>query len=381
VSIPFSRRLKSAWSRGPAHSWSGHDPYDALLSPALATLHRAFGRPAGVVATQLLRRSPIDFRRWLGIPEAFNPKAGGLFLSSAARTGDMDAAIDLVRRLHDARSQGESSPCWGYPFPWQARAFYLPAHAPTVVATAFVGEAFLDADRAWPTPAYVDTALGACEFVRTRLHRTEDATGTCLSYSPFDRSAVYNASLLGARLLVLAGQRSGRPDMIEAAEPLVRYALARQRADGAWAYGEAGHHRFIDSFHTGFVLGALHVFAKATGDEATRSAVEKGARYYARTFFGPQGEPYYFAHKRYPYDIHSAAEGVIALLELSDRFPEFVDLARRVGGWMVDHMLDPEGFFYYQVRRTHTVRIPYMRWSQAWGVRALAELVSRGVER
>jgi len=43
-------------------------------------------------------------------------------------------------------------------------------------------------------------------------------------------------------------------------------------------------------------------------------------------------------------------------------------------------MLDPEGFFYYQVRRTHTVKIPYMRWSQAWGVRALAELAHRGIE-
>lgn len=331
--------------------------------------------------TQLIRRAPLDVRAWLGIPEAFNPKGGGLLLSSAARTVDRDAATDLIRRLHDARSPEESSPCWGYPFPWQARAFYLPAHTPTVVATAFVGEAFLDADRAFGAPEHLDTALGACEFVLTRLHRTEDATGACLSYSPLDRSAVYNASLLGTRLLVLTGQRAGRPDLIEAAEPLVRYALARQRDDGAWAYGEAGHHRFIDSFHTGYVLGALHVFAKATGDDATRSAVEKGARYYARTFFGPQGEPYYFAHKRYPYDIHSAAEGVIALLELSDRFPKFVELARRVGGWMVDHLLDPEGFFYYQVRRTHTVRIPYMRWSQAWGVRALAELVSRGVER
>ena len=47
---------------------------------------------------------------------------------------------------------------------------------------------------------------------------------------------------------------------------------------------------------------------------------------------------------------------------------------------MIRNMLDPEGFFHYQIRRTHRVRIPYMRWSQAWGVRALAELVHHEVE-
>jgi hypothetical protein len=34
----------------------------------------------------------------------------------------------------------------------------------------------------------------------------------------------------------------------------------------------------------------------------------------------------------------------------------------------------PDGHFRYQIRRTHRVDIPYMRWSQAWAVRALAEL-------
>ena len=66
-------------------------------------------------------------------------------------------------------------------------------------------------------------------------------------------------------------------------------------------------------------------------------------------------------------------------LQLRDLFPEFGDRALKVGRWMVGTMLDPEGFFYYQVRRTHTVKIPYMRWSQAWGVRALAELAHCGM--
>ena len=47
---------------------------------------------------------------------------------------------------------------------------------------------------------------------------------------------------------------------------------------------------------------------------------------------------------------------------------------------MVNNLLDQNGAFHYQVRPTHTVRIPFMRWSQAWGVRALAEMVRCGVD-
>ena len=36
------------------------------------------------------------------------------------------------------------------------------------------------------------------------------------------------------------------------------------------------------------------------------------------------------------------------------------------------HMWDERGFFYYRVLRGLTIRTPYMRWSQAWMLLALA---------
>jgi len=37
-------------------------------------------------------------------------------------------------------------------------------------------------------------------------------------------------------------------------------------------------------------------------------------------------------------------------------------------------MRSSEGYFYYQRHRFHTNRIPYMRWSQAWMMYALARV-------
>jgi len=243
-----------------------------------------------------------------------------------------------------------------------------------VVVTAFAGEACLDAHALTGAPELLEAARSACEFL-LGLERTEDLTGSCLPYSPLDRTAVYNASVLGARLLVLTGTRIGDPALVGAARPLVEFVVARQGGDGSWRYGEASFHGWIDSFHTGFVLCALDAYRRATGDEAVATAVARGARFHAERLFGPAGEPYWAPGAQYPRDIHSAAQGILTFLALRDLDPGYQERAARTAAWTIAHLLGDEGAFFYQERRTHTVRIPYLRWSQAWGIRALAELL------
>jgi hypothetical protein len=366
--------LLVAWNWAAERDFIGYDPYDALRSPLLDQLHSKFGRTLGIIATQLMRRSPLNMRRVVGITPAANAKGLGLFLSTAALTRRIDEASALARRLRLMQSPGWDVPCWGYPFPWRSRAFYLPENTPTIVATTFVAEGFLDLFELLRDVRDLETALGACRFILEKLNRNVDSTGACLSYSPLDHSAVYNASILGARLLVRTGVASGRADLIEQAEPLARFVIARQNPDGSWPYGDASFHRWTDSFHTGFVLSALDVYARATGDAEAARAVSHGARFYVGRFFGPGGEPYYFADQPYPFDIHSASQGVITLVQLRDHNMDYQLLAERVGSFMRERFLEPDGHFRYQIRRTHYVSIPFMRWSQAWGVRGLAAL-------
>ena len=46
-----------------------------------------------------------------------------------------------------------------------------------------------------------------------------------------------------------------------------------------------------------------------------------------------------------------------------------------VASWTIQNLRDSRGFFYYQRRRFYTVRKPYMRWTQAWMLYALARLL------
>ena len=365
----------AAWRWAKSRGVEGVDPYDALCSPYLATLHRALGRGFGIAATQFVRRCPLNLRPLLRIGPKANAKGLALFLSAATRTGRNDELDELRRRLMEMRAPGWDLPCWGYPFPWRSRAFYLPEGTPTVVTTTFVANAFLDLYRVSGNERDLAVARDACRFVLEKLHRTEDSTGACLSYSPIDRSAVYNASVLGAQLLVRTGRLTRSPYFVEQAEPLVRYVLARQRSDGAWGYGEARFHAWIDSFHTGFVLSALHEYWSVTVDAASARAIERGIDFYKKSFFGPDGEPYYYSNQRFPFDVHSASQALITLSDLRAADDSLTSLAQRVASFLVRRFLAADGHFRYQIRRTHTVSIPYMRWSQAWGARGLAAML------
>ena len=138
-----------------ARDYVGWDPYDALNSPLLRALTLGLKYPR-IAVTQALKVLPVNLRRVLFVKPTRNPKGLGLFLSGAVRryrvSGDerhAQRARNLAAMLVTLRSPGHHYACWGYPFPWQSRAFYVPRWTPTIVNTAFVGHAFVDAAEAF----------------------------------------------------------------------------------------------------------------------------------------------------------------------------------------------------------------------------------------
>jgi hypothetical protein len=50
-------------------------------------------------------------------------------------------------------------------------------------------------------------------------------------------------------------------------------------------------------------------------------------------------------------------------------------LAEQIAGWAIIICATAADSFYYQGRRFYKVKIPYMRWSQAWMMYALSRLL------
>lgn len=357
--------------------YAGHDPYDALNSPVLKCLS-ARSKWLRIFSIQSMRRSPINLRRQLGTPAGRNPKGLGLFLEGYCHLArDCDPATysepveRLLELLYELKSPHYTGNGWGYNFDWQTPVFFIPRHTPTIVNSAFIGHALLDAADAFSSQRALDLAVPIKDFILHDLHRISEGDTFCFSYTPLDRYAVHNANLLGASLLIRLWKITGETRLRDAALSSLAYSMKYQHPDGAWFYAERRQSHWIDSFHTGFNLEAIRHFLRVGDGLEYESAYRKGVHYYASNFFLDDGTPKYLNKQIYPIDIHAPAES-ICFFASEGGHSELVD---RVLGWTLRNMADKQGYFYFRKGRWFTNRIPYMRWSQAWMFRALTTYI------
>jgi hypothetical protein len=364
-----------------ANDWAGYDPYDAVNSRTFAVLPFLNSRLPRLVLTQALKRSPVNIRRLMLIPKTQNPKAIALFLSAFLKLtkmemSDQEGLVEgMIERLIALRSRGVRYWCWGYSFPWQTRTIVVPAGAPNLVCTSFVGNALLDAYEQRHNSQCLSMAVSAAEYILDELYWTDGASDGFSYPLPALRGQVHNANFLAAGLLCRAYRHTGEEKFLGPALRVARYSAAKQHIDGSWYYGEAPTQRWIDNFHTGYNLCALQSIGQYAQTSVFESYTRRGLEFYRAHFFREDGAPRYFHNRTYPVDIHCVAQSIITLLALRDLDPGNVPLARSVFRWAMDHMWDDRGFFYYQVLRFYTNRISYMRWSQAWMLLAIATLL------
>jgi hypothetical protein len=404
-----------AWCR--ARGYAGHDPFDALNSNLFQATPLSRSRLARLVWTQAFKRSPVNLRSLARVPAGRNSKGTALFalaalsrLRATGDAGDEREARALLDDLLAAKIETAHGAAWGYNFDWQGRAFYAPRGTPTVVPTAFAVRALVEATAAlniaqtaaWGTAQeenalsedvrkYLTAAERACRFIVSDLNRGDESEEeVCFSYTPLDRTRVFNASLLAGEALASVGALTGKTEWVAEGLRAALYVARRQRADGSWGYGADSYQSWSDNFHTAFVLGSLARILKACerselesvavkndsdAREEIRRAIKRGYAFWRASFFLADGWPKYYHHTAHPADAHSAGAAVVACAELQDLEPDALELATRVARWAVRQLYDSRGFFYYQKRRLHTVRTPYMRWSQAWMMYGLARLL------
>jgi hypothetical protein len=356
-------------------NFRGWDPYDglnSLLFQHIPVLPKK--RLARLIWIQLFKKLPFNLRPFLGIKKGYNPKGLALFLSgysNLSSLGDhagksIEKINTLADRLISLRTNGFSGSCWGYNFDWQSRAFFQPKFTPTIVATSYAANALMDAYEITHNERYLSEAVSSKEFIIHDLKRTYLDNGTfSFSYSPYDQTSVFNASLLGARLLGRIYYYTKENELKDLAKKVVGYCASFQNEDGSWYYSPLPFHKWIDNFHTGFNLECISDYAFYTGDDSFVSSFNKGMEYYLETFFDSQGRSKYYNNSTFPVDIHSPSQ-LIILLSKAKLFDKNKELVDKVLNWTIKNMQSPKGYFYYQKTKLYTNRIPYMRWSQAW---------------
>lgn len=363
------------------NEYRGYDTFDGLNATYLRPL-TCETKLLRMVLQQGVRRFPINLRPLLGIRKSHSTKGMGYlargFIRLHQATGDKswaEKAQFALRWLIENESEGYSGACWGNHFDYQSRSSYVPKGIPSVVWTSLIGHALLDARDHFETDAFLEVASSSCEHILRDLSTFSEGEAHCIGYFPNQSHQVHNANTLGASLLARTYLHTGNESYRTSARKAIQYTAQHQRPDCSWYYGEAPNLRWVDNFHTAYVLDSFKHYAEGTGDHSFDDIFMRGYEYWKSTFFLSDGTPRYYNHKLLPIDIQCCSQAIDTLVFFSDRDPESLALALKVAEWTIEHMQDGTGYFYYRryskwlVNKTAT-----LHWGQATMLCALAGL-------
>lgn len=324
---------------------TGWDPYDGLASPA-ARLVR--GRRPRQAVVQAVKRSPEAVRRALGVPQHRMTKALAL-LSESLRTSAWLPRAPERREQHLREIvERRGVDAWGYEFDVQTRWGFYPAGSPNAIVTAFACEAVADVLPASDTESVVAWLTGPMW------------TGRHFRYVPGNDTLVHNANVLAARALHRLSP--GHP-LVAGALSVTLEALPK---GGLWPYGATAELRWVDNFHTAYVLESLLDLTPEGGPE--QPALELAVGEYLRSCFTPDGRPHYYAGGGGPVDVHNVATALKLLIRLHGR-----GLApRALLTGCTAHALSlqrTDGAF-----TPRASAVPFVRWNQAHMHLALSAL-------
>jgi hypothetical protein len=371
------------------NGWAGYDPFDIIGTNWYRALLRGQSLPARLVSRvpfSLIRRYPHAARKLTGV-KAINAKGMGLFVAAFCRlfqaTGDeayLARAKECASWLLAHPSRGYPGLSWGYPFDWQSVVF-IPKGTPSVVVSTAVGDGLWQLARLTGEAVYQNACLEICRFILEGLNQTGiDQDTLCFSYTPLDNFLVHNANLFAAEYLARVGREAGRLDWRETGIRAGNFALREQNEDGSIFYWAREQNRnvpnHLDCFHSGFEIRCLWGLWTATGDERFREAALKYFHFFQQAYIADDGAVMTAPGAVYPVDIHSCAEALICPAVLHDEMPEQTsEIIRRALPWILKQMQNKDGSFAYMALAENRVdRTPYLRWGQAWMLRALAEV-------
>ena len=377
------------------NGWAGYDPYDLQATPYLLKLER-LERNASIptkivrkILFHLRKHQPLIARKILRVKKEINAKGMGLFSSAFLilheETGSrklLDKSIECADWLSQNYNSGYPGMSWGYPFDWKSYVF-IPRGTPSGVVTSTVGDAFWRLYKFTGNPEYLDVCKQICLFFTEGLNRDSlDDERLCFSYTPLDHSHIHNANLFVADFLGKVSKETGNKEFFQLANKAVNYTLSQVNPDGSIYYLGKDHaggpkEPHLDNYHSGFEIRTLYSISKYMGDSRISEAVNAYLNFYLDHYFESDSIPRLHPDETYPVSIHSCSESIICLSILAGEHGECLKYLKGITPWVINNMQNTDGSYMFEQwkkgNRLVKIRIPYIRWAQAWMLRALAE--------
>jgi len=249
---------------------------------------------------------------------------------------------------------------WGMKHDWMTNIGLIPQDTPCHTQTSYVYEFFRQLHR--------ETGEVKLRKIIEKIayHEANDFKewmikgGLCSSYSMLDERRVINANTYRAYVLIDSGIFLNKQDYLTKGIEILHYIINSQNPDGSWFYGENPHDRFIDHYHTCFVLKNLikcsNLLRNSELSEKLKDAIDKGKKYYFGHLFDRKGYPVMFSIKPrfhpYKYDSYDLAECIGLLSDIGGYDDKIFKLLK----FTIRKFQTEDGWFKF---RTYICNLPY----------------------
>lgn len=291
--------------------------------------------------------------------------------------------LEIARRIsEEIFSYAISTPSgkgWGYPYTWVTRRAIYPPGTPFITVTPYCFDAFLAMSDFNNEEKYFNIAEQILKFAARDLNETViSKKETAISYSPIDQSQVINANAYRAAMLLKGYKILGYQGYLEKAIKNVNFVINQQQDNGSWYY--AVNEKFIDHFHTCFVLKNLYKTYLMLKDERILKSLKRGYDYYRNCLFRKDQTPLHFSRSIHPkfrkIEMYDYAESIALGPLLNSEVNGALDFSLKLALQLIDHFQSKKGYFITRVTPLNTRnKVPYLRWPQAQIFYALTSLL------
>jgi hypothetical protein len=255
---------------------------------------------------------------------------------------------------------------WGMKHNWLTYKGIIPFNTPCNTQTAYPYEYFSSLYEITGEQKYKTFLEKIAYHVYSDFEETIQGNMISCSYSTVDERKVVNANSYRMYMLIDFGVKFNNKEYLLKGQKTLNYVISMQSNDGFWPYSE--NERFIDHYHTCFILKNLLKVKKLLGNEFSKynKFLELGIDFYLNNLFYENGLPKPFAKAPrltlYKYDSYDFAESINLLSEIPGQNHKLKDIIK----FVLNHFQTKNGWFKFRLYKSPLSRnIPYMRYANS----------------
>ena len=172
----------------------------------------------------------------------------------------------------------------------------------------------------------------------------------------------------------LPGPAFRKTDLAEQAKLTMRFVVDAQNVDGSWWYAAGPSGRWIDGFHSGYVLEAILEYLQRADDPLAAAAFDRGMAFFTSRLLQPDALPRYLDVNLYPIDVQNCAQAIQLLAKWSLYRKEaspvlalqaYAAICKSLLVWKAGSGKVPQAWFRMQQGRFWRNDLAAIRWGQA----------------